>query len=66
MKNPYHALLMLIAGATQKELAARLAKQLCSLAADESSCVMRLAAIEAAEGRLPRAERIARHISDSG
>ncbi|QDT47841.1 hypothetical protein Pan258_18790 [Symmachiella dynata] len=41
--------------------AAKLAKQLCCLTAVAPSPMMRLAALEAAEGRLSRAERISNH-----
>jgi hypothetical protein len=44
--------------------AARLAGQLGEMTADEASPAMRLAAIEAAEGRLARAERIAACVAD--
>ena len=42
---------------------AKLAKQLCALTAEQPSQPMRLAAIEAAEGRLARGERIANYAS---
>jgi len=46
---------------TGRGKAAKLAKQLCELKASAASQNMRAAAMEAAEGRLARAERIAKH-----